>query len=40
MLFAENSSLYIHRVMNKIEQPQKGGGIYAAYSFFNWDFKW
>ena len=40
MLFAENSSLYIPRVMNKIEQPQKGGGIYAAYSFFNWDFKW
>ncbi len=38
MLFAENSSL-IH-VMNMDEQPQKGAGIYAAYSFFNWKFRW
>lgn len=34
-----NSSFY-PRVMNRTEQPQKGAGIYAAYSFFNWDLKW
>ena len=34
-----NSSLY-PRVMNRTEQIQKGAGIYAAYSFFNWDLKW
>lgn len=39
MLFVENSSLY-PRVMNRAEQPQKGAGIYAAYSFFNWDLRW
>lgn len=34
-----NSSLH-PRVMNRTEQPQKGAGIYAAYSFFNWELKW
>ena len=26
--------------MNKDEQQQKGAGIYAAYSFFDWELKW
>lgn len=27
-------------IINKDEQSAKGAGIFAAYSFFNWDFKW
>ena len=39
IILVGNSSLQ-PRVMNRTEQPQKGAGIYAAYSFFNWDLKW
>ena len=38
-VLVEKSSLH-PRVMNRTEQPQKGAGIYAAYSFFNWDLRW
>jgi len=40
MLFVECPSFSFFNVMNKDEQQQKGAGIYAAYSFFDWELKW
>ena len=40
ILFVESPSYSFFNVMNKDEQQQKGAGIYAAYSFFDWELKW
>lgn len=40
ILFVESPSSSFFNVINKDEQQQKGAGIYAAYSFFDWELKW
>lgn len=40
ILFVESPSSSFFNVMNKDDQQQKGAGIYAAYSFFDWELKW
>lgn len=39
-LFVKSSSSSLFNVINRDSQSQKGAGIYAAYSYFNWDLKW